>query len=96
MSKKNSGLLSFVVGLAAGATALFLSKPENRVKAKSVAKKVATKAKKVGAEYKKNPESFKKKVVAKAQSVAKKAVKTAKNAKVVFKAKAAKPKSKKK
>lgn len=97
MSKKGPGLLSFVVGVAAGAAALFLSKPENRVKAKKVARTVATKAKRVSSEYKKNPEAFKKKVAAKAQVAAKRAVKVVKNSKVVVKTKPSnKAKSKKK
>lgn len=98
MSKRGPGLLSFVVGAAAGATALFLSKPENRVKAEKVAKKVAAKAKRMGAEYQKNPEAFKKKVMTQATKVAKKVAKTAKTSQVMVKTKArqtAKSKSKK-
>jgi hypothetical protein len=46
MAKKKSGLFPMLVGMAAGAAAVFFSKKENRTKASKAAKKVSAKAKK--------------------------------------------------
>ncbi len=45
MAKKGKGLFPFIVGLAAGAAAVFFSKEENRAKAKRGAKKAVRKGK---------------------------------------------------
>lgn len=91
MSKNNGGFFSFVMGLAAGATALFLSKPANRQKASKAVAKTVRKVKQAEAEFKKNPKAFEKKVATKAKAVVKKAVKQAvkkaKSTKVVIKTK---------
>ncbi|MBU0578983.1 hypothetical protein KKE34_02855 [Patescibacteria group bacterium] len=42
MSKKGKGLLALIAGVAAGATAIFLSKEENRTKAAKAVKKAKT------------------------------------------------------
>lgn len=85
MAKKNAGLLGLIIGAAAGAAAMFLSKKENRALVKRGAVKAGKKAKQVATEFKKNPKKFikketavVKKAVAKGSKVAAKAVKTAK------------------
>ena len=85
MSKKGSGLFGFLLGAAAGAAALFLSKKENREVVKREATKVGKKAKQAAKEFKKNPKKFikketavVKKAVAQGKKAASKAVKTAK------------------
>lgn len=95
MSKKSTGLLALVAGVAAGAAALFLSKKENRDKVAKTSKEISRKVKanktvkKVAAQTK---------VLAQKTAVAsKKAIKTVKKAKTVAttKVKAVAKKSKK-
>lgn len=75
MAKSNGGMFSFLVGVVAGAGALFLSKEENRKKTKRVVGKAASRAKKAKMEYEKNPKAFKKKVAKQAETTARKVVK---------------------
>jgi hypothetical protein len=77
MGKNNGGMFSFLVGMAAGAGALFLSKEKNRKKAKVVARKVGTRAKTAKAAYDKDPVAFKSRAKAEAKRVAKKTAKKA-------------------
>ena len=80
MAKKSGNLFALITGFVAGAAAVFLSKPENRIQAEKTAKKITTKAKQLKAEYQKNPQAFEKKVKAQAKKVIKKTIvsKTAK------------------
>lgn len=79
---KKTGLGTLLTGIALGAAALFLSKKENRVKAKKVVKTTIAKAKKLEAEYKKNPNkvkaAVKKQVATQGKKLAKNAVAVAK------------------
>ncbi|OIP74153.1 MAG: hypothetical protein COU63_00040 [Candidatus Pacebacteria bacterium CG10_big_fil_rev_8_21_14_0_10_36_11] len=68
MAKRKGGLLALIAGLAVGATALFLSKKENRAKVVKTAKRAASVAKKEG----KKVAVTAKKVVAKGKAAAKK------------------------
>jgi hypothetical protein len=82
MSKGKSTVLGIISGAAVAATAIFLSKKENRDKTKAVAKKVAsdvvTVAKKSRAAVKKKVTSVKKQAVTASKDVQKKAVKVKK------------------
>lgn len=91
---KKPGFLSLLTGVALGAAAVFFSKPENREKAKEVAKK----AKNLKAEYEKDPAAFKAKLKKEGKKLADTAVKTAKkkSKKLVKKTAAKKTAAKKK
>jgi len=74
MAKKSGNFFALITGVVAGAAAVFLSKPENRIQAEKTAKKIGSKAKQLKAEYKKNPEAFEKKIKTQAKKVIKKAI----------------------
>ena len=78
MSKKSGGLFTLLTGMAAGAAAMFLSKPENRQLAEKKVKSVTAQAKKIHAEYQKNPEAFEKKMINQGKKMATQALKSAK------------------
>ncbi len=73
---KKTGIGTLLTGLALGAAALFLSKKENRVKAKKVVAATVTKAKKLKADYKKAPAKTTAKVKAAVKTAVKKQVNT--------------------
>ena len=93
---KKTGLLSFVVGLAAGAAALFLSDDKNREKAEAELSKAATKARQLKKEYDKNPEATVRAVAKQVEGKAKKIVRKVKRTQVVVKTAPAKRKTAKK
>ena len=71
MSKKNkSGLAAFVVGLAAGAAAVFLSKKENRDKVQQGVDKTIKQAKQLKEEVEEDPQKVKAKAEKKAKEIA--------------------------
>jgi CHASE3 domain sensor protein len=71
MSKKSSGLFTFITGLAMGAAAVFLSKKQNREKTLDL----VNKTKKQVLSATKQAKTQAKKELTKAQSLAKKTVK---------------------
>ena len=72
-NKNNKGLLPFLVGMVAGAAAVFFSKEENREKTKQALDETAKKAKKVKEDVEKNPEKVKKQAKKKVEEVVKQA-----------------------
>ena len=81
---KNTGIVSFLAGLAAGAAALFLSDEKNRAKTEAELTKVSAKAKQLKEDFDKDPEKTVRSV---AQEVEKEAKKVAKKVKKVVKTK---------
>ncbi len=80
MSKKNNkGLFTFLMGAAAGATALFLSKKENRDKAKETVDQVSDKAQTLKKELEENPEAVVAEVKSSVKQKAQQAVKAVKS-----------------
>ncbi len=59
MSKKNKGLFPFVMGIAMGAAAVFLSKDENRQKTKKAVDKTVKEVKLLKEDVEKDPEKVK-------------------------------------
>lgn len=72
MSNKKAGLFPMLVGVVAGAAAVFFSDKKNQEKAKKAIVKGKASLKKLSAEVKKNPEAFAKKMVKKVSSEVKK------------------------
>jgi len=57
MSKKNKGFFTFLMGAAAGATALFLSKKENRDKAQEALNDMSDKAQVLKKDWDEDPDA---------------------------------------
>lgn len=77
MAKNNGGMFSFLIGMAAGAGALFLSKEKNRKKTEALVRKISRETNKAKIAYKKDPQAFKAQAKAKVRRVVKRAVKKA-------------------
>lgn len=77
---KKSGLGTLLAGIAMGAAAVFLSKKENRDKARATLKKAGDKAKRLKSDYQKDPEKVKSQLQAEGKRLAERALKEAKNA----------------
>jgi len=75
MGKNKGGMFSFLIGVAAGAGALFLSKEKNRKKAKVAARKVGARAKTAKTAYDADPVAFKSRAKTEARRVAKRVAK---------------------
>ncbi len=93
---KKTGIFSFVVGLVAGAAALFLSDDKNREKTEAELGKAAVKAKQLKKEFDKNPEATVRAVAKQVEGKAKTIVRKVKQTKVVVKTTPAKRKTAKK
>jgi membrane protein implicated in regulation of membrane protease activity len=74
-SKGGLGLLAFLTGVAAGATALFLSKKENRDKTKQAVDQAVDKAKEVAEDVAEQSQKVKADAEKKVKEIAKKAKK---------------------
>lgn len=72
MSNKKAGLFPMLVGVVAGAAAVFFSDKKNQEKAKKAVAKGKASLKKISAEVKKDPEAFAKKMVKKVSAEVKK------------------------
>jgi len=72
MSNKKGGVFPMLVGLVAGAAAVFFSDKKNREKANKVVAKSKAQLKKLSLEAKKDPEAFAKKVGTRISKEAKK------------------------
>lgn len=77
---KNTGLGTLLTGVVMGAAAVFLSKKENRDKARETLKKASDKAKKLKSDYQKDPEKVKAQLKAEGKRLAEQALKEAKTA----------------
>ncbi len=67
---KKGGLLTLLLGAAAGAAAVLLSDKQNRIKAERGIQKASTKAKRLADDLENNPEKVARKVVSRGKKVA--------------------------
>jgi len=72
MSNKKGGFFPMLVGVVAGAAAVFFSDKKNREKATKVVAKGKAQVKKLSLEAKNNPEAFARRMAKKASTQAKK------------------------
>lgn len=73
MNKKNTGFLNLLTGIVAGATAVLLSKKENRIKVIKALKKTSLQSKQIKKDLEKNPDQTLIDLQKKSKKIAKKA-----------------------